>query len=49
MRLLQAIKRAAETSDQTLHRKQHNAHYKACIRANETSDQTLHRKQHDVH
>ena len=33
---------ANETSDQTLHIKQHNVQYK---KADETSDQTLHRKQ----
>ena len=42
-----ACKRAAESSEQTLHRQQYDREYRTCVRAAESSEQTLHRQQHD--
>ena len=46
-KLQKACKRAAESSEQTLHRQQQNKEYMASVRAAESSEQTLHRQQHD--
>ena len=46
-KLQKACKRAAESSEQTLHRQQHDREYKASVRAAESSEQSLHRQQHD--
>ena len=46
-KLQKACKRAAESSEQTLHRQQQNKEHMASVRAAETSEQTLQRQQHD--
>ena len=43
--VLKACKRAAESSQQTLHRQQQNKEHMASMRAAESSEQTLHRQQ----
>ena len=43
--LQKACKRAAESSEQTLHRQQQNKEHMASVRAAESSEQTLHRQQ----
>ena len=44
-KLQKACKRAAESSEQTLHRQQQNKEHMASVRAAESSEQTLHRQQ----
>ena len=44
-KLQNASKRASETSQQTLHRQEHNRKHMASMRADETSQQTVHRKE----
>ena len=46
-KLQKACKRAAESSEQTLHRQQYDREYRTSVRAAESSEQTLHRQQHD--
>ena len=46
-KLQKACKRAAESSEQTLHRQQNDRELKASVRAAESSEQTLHRQQND--
>ena len=46
-KLQSACKRAAESSEQTLHRQQQNKEHMASVRAAETSEHTLQRQQHD--
>ena len=46
-KLQKACKRAAKSSEQTLHRQQQNKEHMASVRAAETSEQTLQRQQHD--
>ena len=46
-KLQKACKRAAESSEQTLHRQQQNKEHVTSVRAAESSEQTLHRQQHD--
>ena len=44
-KLQKACKRAAESSEQTLHRQQNDREHKASVRAAESGEQTLHRQQ----
>ena len=44
-KLQKACKRAAESSEQTLHRQQYDREYRASMRAAESSEQTWHRQQ----
>ena len=44
-KLRKACRRAAESSEQTLHRQQQDREHKANLTANESSEQTLHRQQ----